>query len=165
MRVLALSAVFLLAACASAQNVGPRYRVNDAQISSATGFDPMRFAGRWYEVAGFHTGKCAVGAVTFTVQKSGDILITEGPCSSAKPRQTLAKISGPGRLAPIEGGAPLWLLWIDSGYRTVVIGTPDGSFGYVLNRTREIPQDRLNAAREILDFNGYDLGALRASGF
>ncbi|MGH1329781.1 MAG: lipocalin family protein [Paracoccaceae bacterium] len=164
MRAAFLSLGLFLAACTAPQ-IGPSYRAAGAQISSAAGFDPLRFAGRWYEVAGFHSGNCAVGAITFTVQNSGELLITEGPCSSAKPRQRLAKISGPGRLSPIDGAAPLWLLWIDSGYRSAVIGTPDGSFGYILNRTRKIPQDRLNAAREVLDFNGYDLGALKPSGY
>ncbi|MFT6451892.1 MAG: apolipoprotein D and lipocalin family protein [Halocynthiibacter sp.] len=164
MRAVLIGLGLFLAACTAPQ-VGPSYRAAGAQISSSTSFDPARFSGRWYEVAGFHQGGCAVGAVTFTVQKTGDMVITEGPCSQAKPRQRLAKISGPGRLAPNDASAPLWVLWIDSGYRTAVIGTPDGSFGYVLNRTRKIPQDRLNAAREILDFNGYDLGVLKPSGY
>ncbi len=47
-----------------------------------------------------------------------------------------------------------WVLWVDSGYRTLAIGTPDGRFGFVLDRGR-IGPDRLVAAAEIFDFNGY----------
>ena len=133
-------------------------------ISSAAAFDPLRFQGRWYEVAGFHSGKCAVGAVTFAKQVGPVMNVTEGPCEGVKPRQYQAAISGPGRLSPSDGSAPLWVLWVDEGYRTAVIGTPSGSFGYVLNRTRDIPADRVKAAREVLDFNGYDTAKLRASG-
>ena len=45
--------------------------------------------------------------------------------------------------------------------RTSVIGSPDGRVGWVLDRSRDIPRDRLAAAREILAFNGYDLTRLQ----
>jgi apolipoprotein D and lipocalin family protein len=51
------------------------------------------------------------------------------------------------------------VLWADADYRTLVIGTPDGSFGFILNRGG-FPADRLKAAREILAWNGYDLTQL-----
>jgi len=37
---------------------------------------------------------------------------------------------------------------------------PSGRAGWILNRDPQIPSDRLAAAREILDFNGYDLSRL-----
>lgn len=51
-------------------------------------------------------------------------------------------------------------LGVDHGYRTLAIGTPSGRFGFVLDRG-PIPADRLDAAREIFDFNGYATAALR----
>lgn len=74
-------------------------------------------------------------------------------------------ITGPGRLRPIgQAAAPLnrewWLLWADTDLRTLVLGTPDGSFGFILNRGGPLPPDRLAAAREILDWNGYDISRL-----
>ena len=71
----------------------------------------------------------------------------------------LAEPVGPGRLR-IKGQADWWVLWVDSGYRTLAIGTPSGQFGFVLDRGA-IPGDRLTAAREIFDFNGYATAALR----
>ena len=53
------------------------------------------------------------------------------------------------------------MVWVDEGYRTAAIGTPDGSFGWVLDRAASGGGDRITAAREILEFNGYDEGALR----
>ncbi|NJM84319.1 MAG: lipocalin family protein, partial [Tabrizicola sp.] len=61
--------------------------------------------------------------------------------------------TGPGRIT--VSGQEWWILWVDSGYRTLAVGSPDGSFGFVLDRG-VVAQDRLIAARELFDFNGYD---------
>ncbi|WP_296432028.1 lipocalin family protein, partial [Yoonia sp.] len=45
-------------------------------------------------------------------------------------------------------------------YRTAVVGAPNGRSGWILNRTPDIRADRLDAARDILEFNGYDLSRL-----
>ncbi|MFN6978455.1 MAG: lipocalin, partial [Gemmobacter sp.] len=66
----------------------------------------------------------------------------------------------PGRLAVAGEAAPWWVLWLDADARTAVIGTPGGSFGLILDRGA-IPADRLAAARDVLAWNGYDLGRLR----
>ena len=58
-------------------------------------------------------------------------------------------------------GAEWWVLWVDADYRTLAVGTPDGRFGFILNRDGALPPDRLAAAREILEWNGYDLARLR----
>ena len=71
----------------------------------------------------------------------------------------LAVPSGPGRLS--VAGEDWWILWVDTGYRTMAIGTPSGRFGFILDRGA-IPGDRLTAAREIFDFNGYRTSALTA---
>jgi apolipoprotein D and lipocalin family protein len=61
-------------------------------------------------------------------------------------------------------GAEWWVLWVDADYRTLVVGTPSGSFGIILNRTADLPPDRLAAARDVLAWNGYDLTRLRPVG-
>jgi apolipoprotein D and lipocalin family protein len=80
-----------------------------------------------------------------------------------------AALSGPGRISlaaadPAGIGAEWWVLWVDTDYRTLVVGTPSGSFGMILNRTGDLPADRMAAAREVLDWNGYDLSRMRAVG-
>jgi apolipoprotein D and lipocalin family protein len=37
---------------------------------------------------------------------------------------------------------------------------PSGRAGWILNRTPEMPEDRLSAALEVLEFNGYDVEKL-----
>ena len=76
-----------------------------------------------------------------------------------------AELVGPGRLKVRFDGVPFirgdyWVLWVDEGYRTAVVGAPDGWSGWILNRTPTIPVDRLDAARQVLDFNGYDIDRL-----
>ena len=53
-----------------------------------------------------------------------------------------------------------WVLWVDDEYRTAVVGTPSGRAGWILNRTPDISEDRLEAAKAVLSFNGYDVNAL-----
>ncbi|MEM8774992.1 MAG: lipocalin family protein [Pseudomonadota bacterium] len=50
----------------------------------------------------------------------------------------------------------LWLIWVDSGFRTAAVGTPDGSYGWILDRSVDGGEDRIKAAREVLEFNGYE---------
>ena len=78
---------------------------------------------------------------------------------TARRIEAVARPAGPGRLAvPVHDD---WcILWVDSGYRTLAIGTPSGRFGFILDRDI-LPEDRLTAAREVFDFNGYGVTNLR----
>lgn len=58
------------------------------------------------------------------------------------------------------GGVAYWVLWVDDDFRTAVIGTPTGAFGWIMDRPGAVSGDRTRAAREILEFSGYDLGRL-----
>ena len=59
------------------------------------------------------------------------------------------------RVFGVQGMEDWWVLWADGDYRTLVIGTPSGQFGFVLNRDSTVPADRMDAVRDILTFNGY----------
>lgn len=153
----------LLAGCAPA---GPQrasvFRAADAPIYSAAAFDTSRLQGQWTQVAAFglpgNTG-CAAGRVEFTPSGAG-LELTADLCLNGERRQVSGTITsaGPGRLA-VEGMEDWWVIWVDSGYRTLAIGTPSGRFGFVLDRAL-ISGDRLEAAREVFDFNGYVASAL-----
>ncbi len=164
MRLFAVLACLLLAAC------GSTYRDTSAPITSMAVFDPERYAGLWYEVASFPTpfqSGCTntqadyglTGNGTLSVRNScfrdGALSVIEGS----------ATVTGPGRLKVRLDGVPFaadyWVLWVDEGYRTAVVGTPSGRAGWVLNRDPKIPADRLAAAEEVLRFNGYDVSELR----
>jgi apolipoprotein D and lipocalin family protein len=125
-------------------------------------FDPTKFAGRWYEVEAFvPTGaSCVLGAVTFSRQSSGDMIMTEGPCADGAPRRGVAKRVGPGRFT--FAGDALWVLWVDQSYDVAVIATPTGK-AHVLSRNLTIPADKRKAARDILTWNGFDITTLKAS--
>lgn len=150
----------LLAACA-APPAATLFRDAGAPIWSAAAFEPSRVAGTWRQVADLRTtGSCAAGAVEITPTGAG--LQLRGTLCLAGASETvtgLAPTVGPGRLR--VKGEDWWVVWVDVGYRTLAIGTPSGRFGIILDRGA-IPTDRLNAAREILDFNGYRTDVLAA---
>lgn len=134
-----IAAVFLsLAACAP-QPPQP------SNMSSIAAFDPARFVGEWRDI---ETG------APWTVARSGASLTIHHP-SGAGP----AKVIGPGRLEVAGIEVPIWVLWVDADYRTIVLGTPDRSFAYVLNRGGTITPDRRKAAGDILAWNGYSVTA------
>ena len=153
-------------ACTPAPAPQPGFR-RDAPITSMVFFDAARFAGDWVEVAAFRpvgAPLCGGARSRYAPNPGGGLTLTEQSCAriGSRPRQATAVLTGPGRLTVTSGGETdvYWMLWVDDGYRTAVIGMPSGKLGFILNRDAAIPPDRLQAAREILDWNGYDLGRL-----
>lgn len=140
------------------QVVGPRDQT--VPMSSMASFDPAKFSGRWYEVEAYvPTGaSCVLGAVTFSRQKSGDMIISEGPCADGDLRRGVATRVGPGRFH--FAGDELWILWVDQTYDVAVMATPTGK-AHVLSRSLEIAHDKRAAARDILTWNGFDVSTLR----
>lgn len=174
----ALAALLLIVACAKPlpnEPVGQLfevYRDTTIPIASKAVFDPARYLGTWYEVARFpvlfETG-CVKVTAEYALQDDGNISVLNtcrNPDSTVRSTiQGSAQIVGPGRLkvsfpsVPF-GASDYWILWVDEGYRTAVVGAPNGRSGWILNRDPKIPVDRLNAAREVLDFNGYNVSKL-----
>ena len=146
---------FLLAACAAKTPALPRgdFRPEGGQIYSSAVLDASRLPGRWQQVATFGPNTCKPGGVDIKPDRSVTFRLCLGgrDVKGAGPMQP----TGPGRFA--VAGQDWWVLWADGDYRTLVIGTPSGDFGFVLNRGGAISADRMTAAREILGWNGYDL--------
>lgn len=165
MRRVILGLALLLSACAGErQQADARFRSPEAPIWSAAAFVPTDIAGTWQQVAAYQTGttgSCQAGAVDIR-PVAGGLAIRGTLCLDGTARKVsgMATAAGPGRLA-VQGQEDWWILWVDSGYRTLAIGTPSGRFGFVLDRGAT-PPDRLVAAREIFDFNGYAPAAFRA---
>lgn len=172
MRALAL--ILLLAGCATQDSGGlfSVYRDTDVPIASKAVFEPERYLGTWYEVARypvpFEAG-CVGVTATYGLRDDGllSVLnICRNPDGSERSRiEGTAEIVGPGRLKVRFPSVPFvaadyWVLWTDADYRTAVVGAPNGRSGWILNRDPVIPEDRLAAARDILQFNGYDLSRL-----
>lgn len=156
MRRLAL--LLLLAACGRAEAPVPAvFRDSAAPIYSNAVFDAGLLSGDWRQVGAFGEA-CAPGGVSFAggtlnarLCLNGREQVLSGPFT----------VIGPGRILPPGGTEPWWILWIDVGERSMAIGTPSGAFGFLLDREGAIPPDRLAAAREIFDWNGYDVSRLR----
>lgn len=151
-----LALPLILAACLGGGPSSGTYRDAGAPIWSAAAFNLATISGDWQQVAGFSPAKggCDRGAVRFAPEGSA-VGVSGRLCLGDKVEKLRGRVemAGPGRL--MVGGEEWWILWIDSGYRTMAIGTPSGRFGLVLDRGA-IPPDRLAAAREVFDFNGYD---------
>ena len=162
-QLIRLWAALLLGGCAAEPVATPvSFRAANAPIWSNAQFDISRLTGRWQQVAGFSTdGKdCAPGGIEVSGKLpsqtiagrlclNGQSLSFSGPLSA----------TGPGRLTVAD--QEWWVIWVDTDYRTMAIGTPSGAFGFILNRGGARPADRLRAAREIFDFNGYDTKGLK----
>lgn len=161
-RLSGLALALLLGACA-ARAPEPAFRAPGAPIYSLAVLDPARLAGRWRQVAGYGAASCKGGGGEITPGR-GVLQAALRICGAEGARGALVR-SGPGRfrLEGAEGALAQewWVLWADADNRTLVIGTPSGRFGFVLNREGAFPADRLAAVREILDFNGYDPALLQ----
>jgi apolipoprotein D and lipocalin family protein len=159
---LTLVTLLLLTACAPKPAASPAFRAAGAPIWSAAAFQVGQAAGTWRQVAAFQPdgAACRAGGIEITPEAAG-LRLAGSLCLAGRVETVsgLAALVGPGRLR--VKGEDWWVLWVDSGYRTLAIGTPSGRFGFILDRGA-IPGDRLEAAREIFDFNGYRTEALTA---
>ena len=153
----------LLAGCNAARqpDFSGLYRDPAAPIYSAAVFDQSRFAAEdWDQVAAFLPGpseNCADTGLTFP--ENGNPARAEYRlCLSGALREGGGSVGWQqgGRFALPGIDEALWVLWVDADYRTVLVGTPSGRLGFILNRGGALPADRLTAARDIFAFNGYD---------
>ena len=135
----------------------PGFR-GDGQIYSSAVLEEGRLAGHWVQVAGFAVADlpCGPGEVDIGGGQIAWTLCLDGMRSGAG-----AMVPGAAGRFAVAGMEAWWLLWVDADYRTMVVGTPSGRFGFVLNREGDLPGDRVTAVRDILAFNGYDVGKLR----
>lgn len=168
--VLALTALLGLSACGG--GLFETYRDTNVAISSQVNFTAGKYLGRWYEVGRFPVPferNCVGATAEYGKNDDGSISVFN-TCYNAdgSVRSTIvgrADPVGPGRLKVSFPSVPFvksdyWVLWVDQDYRTAVVGAPNGRSGWILNRSPEISSDRLEAAKEILRANGYDLSRL-----
>ena len=159
----ALAALLWLAACGGAKApdpaAGPAFRDTSAPIASSLRGAASDLNGDWLVAAAYPGGPVRAGErMTLELDAGGGVArITGGGAARLLP----VVAQGRGRFE--AGGAPWWLLWADDGFRTAAFGAPDGAHGWIMHRPGQAAADRARAAREMLDFNGYDTGALEAA--
>lgn len=167
--VVTASALF---GCAS----GGNYRDQNAPISTVQSVDLNRYQGLWYEIARFPVffeEGCVGVTAEYALNDDGSVRVInscrEGSLT-ATPRNATARaeaVDASGAklnvdflpLVPFTSG-DYWILDIDEGYETVVVGTPNGFAGWILARDPQIDQARLQRGIEALKRNGYDVSQL-----
>ena len=150
----------------------PVFRDQSAQIASQTDVTAARMAGTWHIRQGFADGP-SIGRTLEISTLPNDALqlrIMAQRCGAdgcAQPEEVLVKLNatGPGRWTPEAPPAGLpdqefWVMWMDFDSRTAAIGTPTGTFGWIIDRSATGGGDRVTAARDIMDWFGYDLNKL-----
>ncbi len=155
-----------LAGCAAPAPQAPDsavFRAAGAAFSSSTRFDAQRMTGDWRVVAAFASRPGQLPPVVLSLAETpGGLMVTQGGWMMPAGRYL---VTGPGRLIrdPASGvqGPEVWVIWVDDDFRTAVLGSPDGRLGWIMDRARISP-DRLRAARDILQWQGYDLARLRS---
>lgn len=164
-----LAVTALLAACAGSPE-GSGFRDTSQPLSVTTRGGAAEMHGQWF-VRAHYPGEENLARVRFltgTQSATGIELVrqgcrangdcdVEGELWETKPLGLNRwRITSPHRSEARE----LWVIWVDEGFRTAAIGAPDGSYGWILDRAANGGEDRIFAAQEILDFNGYDTSAL-----
>lgn len=170
---LGLAIALLLAGCDAALDRAPEgrtsYRNQATPIGVTSRFDAARFGGLWQvravlpETETFQELALVESAAGAHLRIAADACDQAGICGRVA--ETLAtRREGKGRyiVTMLDGvQRRVWVLWVDEGFRTAVLGNPEGTFAWIIDRKRSGGGDRIAAAREILDFNGYDVTQLR----
>lgn len=165
-------AALAAALCLSLAACGSVYRDPGAPIA-AQAIDPARYAGLWYEIARFPVPfqrGCTAVTAEYAVT-APDTLSVVNTCRMGAPDGPVEQVEGsatveaPGKLrvqfdsVPFVR-APYWVLWVDAGYDTAVVGVPSGRAGWVLARSPSIDDADWQAALSVLRETGYDTRAL-----
>lgn len=148
-----LRRLLLFAALASGCALGCASRPPPATVAGPV--DLERYAGRWLELArlpAFFQRGCVLSRAEYDVVASGvsvvnTCLTAEGELRRAEGVATPAPGSGNARLrvrfhgfwarfAPVPDEGNYWILHLDEGYRSAVIGTADRRYLWILARER-----------------------------
>ena len=173
-----LAGVMLLAlgACAATPPPPPApvplqqvYRDQSVPIGATSRFDAAKFDGVWYVRAGFNPNRPKLIYRMQLAQNNPVVRIGAPVCDASgvcgyTSQDLRATLRGTGRydvVLPNGTVSNYYVLWVDEGFRTAVLGNKAGNFGWILDRSTTGGADRIRAAREILDFNGYDLSKLK----
>lgn len=157
----------LLAGCAVAPDMAPVYRDKTVPLTVTTRGSLAEMQGDWMVRAAF-PDTAAIDRVTLDRRQDGlfNVTISQADCA-----QTCNSLTGTwpaeriaqNRLRLLTDSASdteLWVIWMDDGIRTAIVATPDGQTAFILDRKASGGDDRIAAARDVMDFNGFDIAQL-----
>ena len=168
-----LGAVLALAGCAnSGTGVVPPQTVEKVDL--------QRYQGTWYEVARlpmFFQRNCAQSEAHYALQDDGAVGVTnrcrtfDGEVQEVK-GQAVPQVPGQtsklwvsfdnwaSALLPGLTKGDYWVLYLDEGYQTVLVGHPNRKYLWLLARDQEISPQRRDTLLEEARKRGYDTSKL-----
>ena len=142
-----LVAIGALAGCLATAPKAPPLRDPKVSISSQVDVTAKRMAGDWVVRVSLSETARPGERLTLRAGQGGGLWLGE----IALPDRGQGRFGG-------GGGVPeWWVLWLDAGNRTAAIGTPGGEFGWIMDRRASGGEDRIKAAKEIMQWVGYDM--------
>jgi apolipoprotein D and lipocalin family protein len=137
--------------------------------------DLNKYIGLWYEVAkipNWFQKKCIknttaeyslrddgkIKVVNSCIQSDGSKDIAEGVAkvvdnkSNAKLEVSFVKILG---IQLFWGD--YWIIGLGENYDFALVGSPDRKYGWILSRTKKLPQEKLGRISDLLKLKGYDI--------
>ena len=161
----------LLAGCGSQTSTGGDfavpYRNPTAPLGVTSRYADTGFAGKWHVRGAF-----PLDATLRTVERRAAGLdapvwvlthrkcVDGGACvDMAKIWNVEADVAGADTLMDPTGGPDrrAVVVWVDDAFRTAAVAGADGRFAWVLDRFPRGGTDRIAAARQVLEFSGFDL--------
>ena len=139
-------------------------------MSTTSRFDARAFSGEWSIVA--QIGDSGAKTSRYRLDRDGYLywVLGEGRYDHHGFRglwNQRFKSNGAGQLLAqvrfLEYGDNQLVHWVDEDFQTAVVGYASREHAWILNRTPTLRADRLQAAKDILEFNGYDLSQLKVT--
>jgi apolipoprotein D and lipocalin family protein len=140
--------------------------------------DLSRYAGRWYEIARYPNRferNCQAVTADYALRADGRVSVvntcrvgaTDGRERVARGTAAVIEGSGNARLAvnfaPIplpRGQGNYWVLYLDAGYQTALVGEPSRQYLWLLARTPRISEQARARLEQAAVAQGYDLSRL-----
>lgn len=165
---LGTAAIALLAGCATQSQTRP--------LPTVKKVDLRRYAGQWYEIARLKNrfqreGESAMAEYQMVSETSASVrnsaTTSSGKVRSIEGTATVVpgssgarlrvKFHGLAALVPASSEGNYWIIALDPGYRSAMVGTPDRKYLWILSREPRLPEATKKAYLEKAKSLGFSL--------